>query len=153
MDASDKSKFLFMSGSALASRRIIEESSYATTPDQSSADPTPPCGEAVYRKKPLDTENLKTVDMILKMGQARDGETLRPPSKKTSTIGSSEKSTDKESIGKDETDESKKSTGKELEIPKLSIMFKLLENLKLIRYHRSWSPKILRDAFFWHGRF
>lgn len=66
MDASDKSRFIFTPGSALASRKIIEESSYTTTPDQFSADPTPPCGEAIYRKKPIDAEKLKTVNMILK---------------------------------------------------------------------------------------
>ncbi|OJJ31443.1 hypothetical protein ASPWEDRAFT_45368 [Aspergillus wentii DTO 134E9] len=46
---SDTSHFTYIPAGALASRRIIEESSYRTTPAQSSQDKTPPCGEATYK--------------------------------------------------------------------------------------------------------
>lgn len=65
---SDSSRFVYVPGSTLASRRIIEQSSYRTTPDQSSADPTPACGEAVY-KTSLDDEKMNTVNLILEMEQ------------------------------------------------------------------------------------
>lgn len=70
MYTSDQSKFQFLSAGALASRRIIEESSYTTTPDQSPADPIPSCGEAIYRRKALDKEGLKAIDVILEQRQA-----------------------------------------------------------------------------------
>lgn len=72
MHTSDQSKFQFLSAGALASRRIIEESSYTTTPDQSPADPVPPCGEAIYRSKSLDKEGLEAVGFILEKSKAPD---------------------------------------------------------------------------------
>jgi hypothetical protein len=60
-----------MSASALASRRINVQSSYTTTTDHSSTDPTPPCEEAVY-KRSLDDEKVKTVDLISEMEQTSD---------------------------------------------------------------------------------
>lgn len=68
-----------MPASALASRQIIEQSSYTTTPDQSSTDPTPPCGEAVF-KKPFDADSLQKVDLYLQIEQrchAEDIESCR----------------------------------------------------------------------------
>lgn len=105
MDASDKSRFVFTPASALASRKIIEESSYTTTPNQSSADPTPPCGEAVYRKKPLDAEKLKTVNTILKRDQTGDSKTFKPVGDVRSAISSCEERTDTKSAGRDEAGE------------------------------------------------
>ena len=59
-----ENRFTYMSGAALASRRIIEQSSYTTTPSRSPGDATPSCGEAVYDWK-LGEENMKKVDSLL----------------------------------------------------------------------------------------
>lgn len=75
---SDTSKFLYIPASALASRRIIEESSYTTTPDQSSADGIPSCGEAVVHEKSLDGEKMKAVDMLLQMNQSSNDDGFEP---------------------------------------------------------------------------
>jgi hypothetical protein len=80
---SDTSKFLYMPASALASRRIIEESSYTTTPDQSSADGILSCGEAVVHEKSLDTEKMKAVDMILQMNQSSNDDGFEPSTEKS----------------------------------------------------------------------
>lgn len=53
-----------MSEGALASRRIIEQSSYTTTPSRSPGDATPYCGEAVYHWK-LVEEDMRKVDSLL----------------------------------------------------------------------------------------
>lgn len=62
-------RFTYMSAGALASRRIIEQSSYTTTPSKSPGDATPSCGEAVYEWK-LGEENMKKVDSLLQEQEA-----------------------------------------------------------------------------------
>lgn len=94
VNKSENSRFIYMPASSLASRRIIEQSSYTTTPDQSSTDPTPPCGEAMY-KRSLDDEKIKTVDSILQMKQISDTEIFEPPSEK---VEGNEKNTRKRAI-------------------------------------------------------
>jgi hypothetical protein len=62
---SEGSKYLWVPASSQASRTIIEQSSYRTTPAQSSGEPTPPCGQRVH-KVVLSLQAIKKVDMILK---------------------------------------------------------------------------------------
>jgi hypothetical protein len=81
MNTSDNPNFNYMSASALASRRIIDKSSYTTTPDHSSADATPPCGEWV-KKQPLDGEKLKKINLILQIEQNSGTKAVEPSSKK-----------------------------------------------------------------------
>lgn len=105
MYTSDQSKFQFLSAGALASRRIVEESSYTTTPDQSPADPIPPCGEAIYRRKTLDKEGLKAVDVILEQNQSSAVMQQKPFCENINgtgpTAGNSEVKEDKSAIGRE----------------------------------------------------
>lgn len=97
MNMSDNSRFIYIPASALASRKIIEQSSYTTTPGQSSADPTPPCGEMVYQTS-LDDEKIRIVDSILAMEQTSDAEAYEPRREEESSDGRNEKSTSKTAI-------------------------------------------------------
>lgn len=70
---SNNSRFIYMPASALASRQIIDQSSYTTTPNQSPTDPTPSCGEYMY-KRSLDNEEIKDIDFILEMERESQAE-------------------------------------------------------------------------------
>lgn len=123
MDMSDNFRFIYMPASALASRRIIEQSSYTTTPDQSPADATPPCGEAVY-KRSLDAEKIKTVDLILQMEQTTDAQTFEPCSKETSSVEGNTKTGNKP-VDREDFKKGKKSAKENLDVSKLSITLEL----------------------------
>lgn len=58
-------RFVYVPASSLASRAIIEQCSYMTTPDLSSSEMTPACGEAVY-KKSSDADHMDLVDSKLR---------------------------------------------------------------------------------------
>ena len=82
-------RFTYMSGAALASRRIIEQSSYTTTPSRSPGDATPSCGEAIYDWK-LGEENMKKVDSLLEEQEVSDAKNLKA---QTDEVPSPEKKT------------------------------------------------------------
>ena len=82
-------RFTYMSGAALASRRIIEQSSYTTTPSRSPGDASPSCGEAVYDWK-LGEENMKKVDSLLEEQEVSDAKNLKA---QTDEVPSPEKKT------------------------------------------------------------
>lgn len=58
-------RFVYVPASSLASRAIIEQCSYTTTPNLSSSEMTPACGEAVH-KKSSDADNMDLVDLKLR---------------------------------------------------------------------------------------
>ena len=129
---SDSSKFIYMPASSLASRRIIEQSSYTTTPAQSPTDPTPPCGETVY-KRSLDAQNIETVDLILQTEQHSDTKMFESPSRKISMLERNEKRKRNKSVHREGLGNGKKSVNEELDNSKLSIILKLGENPGLIK--------------------
>jgi hypothetical protein len=88
-DMSDN-RFTYMSAGALASRRIIEQSSYATTPSRSPGDATPACGESIY-KCDLGEENIKKVDSILEAERTIDGKNAKLQNDKTTFTSESPK--------------------------------------------------------------
>lgn len=55
---------VWVPASSQASRKIIEESSYATTPAQSTGEPTPPCGQRV-NKIAFSKQEIKEIDTML----------------------------------------------------------------------------------------
>lgn len=120
----DNVKFIYMPASSLASRRIIEQSSYTTTPDQSPNDPTPPCGEAVH-KRSLNAEEMKTVDLILQMEQNSHAKTFEPPSREISITEQNERKSNM-SVHSEGFENGKTSVGAQLQDSKLSITLKLV---------------------------
>lgn len=114
----DSSRFIYMPASALASRRLIEQSSYTTTPAQSPNDPTPPCGEAVY-KRSLDAEEIKTVDLILQKEQNSDTKHFEPPGRNVSITERNEKRKSNKSVYSEGLEEGKRSVEEELEASKV----------------------------------
>lgn len=126
MCTSDQSKFQFPSAGALSSRRIIEESSYTTTPDQSPADPVPPCGEAIYRRKALDKEGLKTVGVILEQGRPLEVKQQKPFCENINGTGPI--------AGNNEVMEDKLARGRERELSYVSSWFKSRIEEKLKGY-------------------
>lgn len=123
MDMADNSRFIYMPASALASRRIIDQSSYTTTPDQTPTDATPPCGEAVY-KRSLDAEKIKTVDLILQMQQTMDARTFELCSEETSAVEGNKKTGNK-SVDREGFKNGKKSVEEKLEVSKLGITLEI----------------------------
>ena len=75
MSTAHNPKYAYVPASSLASRRIIEQSSYNTTPDHSPYASTPPCGEWVSSTT-LDTKDMETVHSAIRM--MRDSETKTP---------------------------------------------------------------------------
>lgn len=123
MYTSDQPKFQFLSAGALASRRIIEESSYTTTPDQSPADPVPPCGEAIYRRKALDKEGLKAVGVILEQGRPLEVKQQKPLCENINGTGPI--------AGNKKVKEDKLAIGREQELSNVSSWFKSHIEVKL----------------------
>lgn len=123
MYTADQSKFQFLSAAALASRRIVDESSYTTTPDQSPADPIPPCGEAIYRRNALNKEGLKAVDVILEQNQTSAVKQQMPFCENINGAGPR--------AGNNEVNENKSAIGREREPSNVSSWFKSYIDVKL----------------------
>jgi hypothetical protein len=83
-------RFTYLSAGGLASRRIIEESSYTTTPSRTPGDATPACGESIY-KCVLGDENIKKVDSILEAERTIDGKKAKSQRDKSTTTRESPK--------------------------------------------------------------
>lgn len=122
MNMSDNSRFIYMPASALASRRIIEQSSYSTTPNQSSTDATPPCGEAVY-KRSLDDDKINNVDLFLEMEQISDSELLEPHSRKEFILGGNEDNTSNRVVDRVFLKKGKRTNEDKPGVSKISSMF------------------------------
>lgn len=126
MNMSDNSRFIYVPGSTLASRRIIEQSSYTTTPDQSSADATPACGETVY-KTSLDDEKMNTVNLILEMEQTSGVKVFQPHGEEQPMDGRNEERTSKKAIDRAGLKKGKRINKDKSHVPKLSIKTTLQE--------------------------
>lgn len=124
MNMSDDSRFIYVPGSTLASRKIIEQSSYTTTPDQSSADPTPACGEAVY-KTSLNTEKMQTVNLILEMEQTSGAKVFQPHNEEEPMDDRKEERTSKKAIDRAGLKKGKRINKDKSHVPKLSIKITL----------------------------